>query len=87
MRYEELREQALSSSVDQRATWGLTLFLRRGLVAWMQAWPETSSPEPRSEEPARQQPEVAMHFSAQLRDQVVSVLVNMFLHKQEEVFA
>jgi hypothetical protein len=89
VRYEHLREHALNSSANQHSNWGLLLFLRRGLAAWMRAWPETSSPETRREEATREEPEERMRFCAELRDEVVSVLVNMVdmvLHKQQEVF-
>jgi len=84
-RYEQLREQALEQGCGGRG-WGLALFVRRGLVAWMRAWPETVSPRPRREQATREEPEQRMCLSAELRDEVVSVWVNMVLHKQEEVF-
>ena len=89
MRYEHLREQALNSSAGQHSKWGLLLFLRRGLAAWMRAWPQTSSPKTRRQEAVREEPEERMRFSDEVRDEVVSVLVNMVdlvLHKQQEVF-
>jgi hypothetical protein len=86
VRYEQLREQAMKPSTGQHGKWGLLLFLRHGLVAWMRAWPQTSSPE-RREEATRNEPEERMRFSTGVRDEVISVLVNMVLHKQEEVLA
>ena len=85
-RYEQLRGQALEQGCGGRG-WGLTLFLRRGLVAWMRAWPPTSSPNPARERATREEPEQRMRLSTELRDEVVSVWVDMVLHKQEEVFA
>jgi len=87
VRYEHLREQVLNPSAAQHSKWGLLLFLQRGLVAWMRAWPQTSAPEPRREKATPEEPEQRMRFSAELRDEVVSVLVNMVLRKQEEVLA
>ena len=55
----------------------------------MRAWPETSSGETRRDEATREEPEERMRFSAEVREEVVSVLVNMVdmvLHKQQEVF-
>ena len=85
VRYEQLRQQALDQG-GGRPGWGLTLFLRRGLVAWMRAWAQTPSLEPRSEQVKREEPEEKVHLSAELHDDVVSVWVNMVLHKQEEVW-
>ena len=85
-RYEQLRQQALEQGCGGRG-WGLALFLRRGLVAWMRAWPQTSSPKPPRELATPEEPEEKMRLSTELRDEVVSVWVNMVVHKQEEVFA
>jgi len=87
-RYEQLRQQA----VEQREGgggrgWGLTLFLRRGLAAWMRAWPQTSSATPPREQATPEEPEQRIRLSTELRDEVVSVWVDMVLHKQQEVFA
>lgn len=43
-RYEQLRRQALSNSVDGRAL-GWALFVRRGMADWMRAWSKTASCE------------------------------------------
>lgn len=86
VRYEQLRGQALEQGCGERG-WGLTLFLRRGLAAWMRAWPQTSSPKRPREPATREEPQEKMHLSTELRDEVVSVWVNMVLHKQEEVSA
>ena len=85
-RYEQLRQQALEPGCGERG-WGLTLFLRRGLVAWMRAWPATSSAKRQAEQARPQEPQERMCSCAELRNEVVSVWVNMVLHKQEEVFA
>ena len=85
-RYEQLRGQALEQGCGGRG-WGLTLLLRHGLVAWMRAWPPTSSPNPPREQATREEPERRMRLSTELRDEVVSVWVDMVLRKQEEVFA
>ena len=82
-RYEQLRCQALHEGCGSRG-WGLTLFLRRGLVAWMRAWPPVPSPEPQRQETRQGEPEDRLRFSAELRDEVVSVWVDMVLNQQEE---
>ena len=83
-RYEQLRHQAVEEGCGGRG-WGLTLFLRRGLVAWMRAWPQTSSPTRPREQDTREEPEKRMRLSTELRDEVVSVWVDMVLHTQQEV--
>lgn len=85
-RYEQLRQQALEQG-ERGPGWGLALFLRRGLVAWMRAWPPRSSAQPRREGAAREEPEERIRASTELRQEVVLVLVDMLLHKQEEVCA
>ncbi|MFZ4779394.1 MAG: hypothetical protein ACOYM3_28870 [Terrimicrobiaceae bacterium] len=44
-RYEELRQSAMAASnINQR---GLTLFLRHGMAAWMDAWHSLTEENPR----------------------------------------
>lgn len=83
-RYEELRRQVLQE--PDRGGWGRTLLLRRGLVAWMQAWPaednetrdETATKPPDSSTPAA--------LPAGLLEDLTQVLVNMiFEHRKEFV--
>jgi hypothetical protein len=38
-RYESLRTHALPDADVTDSGWGLALFMRRGTVAWMEAWP------------------------------------------------
>jgi len=38
-RYEDLRRRAHEEGGGIDGAWGLALFLRQGLRAWMQAWP------------------------------------------------
>lgn len=85
-RYEQLRQQALEQGCGGRG-WGLALFLRCGLVAWMRAWPQAPSPAKQGEAARREKPERQPHFSAELQDEVVSVWIDMVLNQQEEVFA
>ena len=65
--------------------WGLTLFLRRGLIAWMRAWPQAPPTEPRRERDRVEEPEKRLRFSADLRDELVSVWVSMVLQLHKEV--
>lgn len=85
-RYEHLRQQALEQGCGGRG-WGLAVFLRRGLVAWMRAWPQAPSPARRCEAAPQEEPEQQSRFSAELQDEVVSVWIDMVLNQEEEVFA
>ena len=66
--------------------WGLNLFMRRGLVAWMQAWPKPSGadlPAPQlvlSRAPPRT-------WSTSLSNQLVTVLANMVFTARQERWA
>ena len=76
-RYEKLRERAMVtlSSIDHAC--GYTLLIRRGLVAWMKAWPGPA------QEPTRDlgagSPAAALTIPSHLLDSAASVLVNMIL--------
>lgn len=85
-RYEQLRQQALEQGCGGRG-WGLNLFLRCGLVAWMRAWPSTPPPGRRGDESRQQEPKQGPRFSAELQHEVVLVWVDMVLHHQQEVCA
>jgi hypothetical protein len=72
--------------------WGLTLFLRRGMVAWMRAWPpEPSRPSDRSEEllkwipvsDEKESPEGV--FPPCLYRSVATLLTDMILEARQEV--
>jgi len=80
-RYEELRRQILAESEGRG--WGRALLLRRGLVAWMQAWPSDESAvpaTPKSAEPTA----AATTLPAELGGAITQVLVNMILDQAKE---
>ena len=63
-RYEEMRERAMakSSSIDHAR--GYALLIRRGLVAWMRAWPRPAQEpsaigSPAPEPPRSQSPRIS----------------------------
>lgn len=65
-------------------SWGLALFLRQGLSAWMYAWPQQVGPDPPVPQPAWPSipcPAVSPSFGPQL----VTVLANMILTARQEV--
>jgi hypothetical protein len=80
-RYEELRRQVLVE--PEGGGWGRALLLRRGLVAWMEAWP---SNEGASQEASKSsQPSVeAMTLPVGLCGEITRVLVNMILDQTKE---
>jgi hypothetical protein len=77
-RYESLRAAWLAWS----GGWGQGLFLRQGLVAWMQAWPvEHGSPPALLSESGK---EIAdCQLTDDLQRQVTGELVNIILHQHD----
>jgi hypothetical protein len=85
-RYEHLRQEALAGGSSD-GHWGLALFLRQGLVAWMRAGPLSPTP-PRSTgypwpPPDGNRPGLPSNLQAQL----ITVLVNMVVGPPQEVCA
>jgi len=61
---------------------GLTLFLRRGMTAWMEAWSECAG---NVEPAARLQPGVHETIPVDMRSQITTLLASMILSQQQEV--
>jgi hypothetical protein len=79
--YERLRHDALGSRSPADEGFGMALFLRRGMTAWMEAWSECASriePGPRSE------PWVDETIPADTRLQITVLLASMILCLQQE---
>lgn len=78
-RYEELRRRVMEEAGRLPRGPEVTVFVRQGLAAWMQAWPEEAScpiPLPATHESAR--------LPAGLYGDVTQLLVDMiFQHRQE----
>jgi hypothetical protein len=78
LHYEQLRRDALGRSSIGRV--GLTLFLRQGMAAWMQAcvggalWPARGSVPPNAANP----------LPADVRSQTAVILAGIILHSQPE---
>ena len=51
-RYEEMRKRAMAKSCSIDHSYGYALLIRRGLVAWMKAWPRPAQEPPRDPGPA-----------------------------------
>jgi len=82
--YERLRRDVLGSPSAGDEGFGLALFLRRGMTAWMEAWSECSSrvePGPRSE------PQVDETIPTNTRTQITALLAGMILYLQQEATA
>jgi len=60
---------------------GLALFLRRGMAAWMQAWSECTRPV---EPVTRSQPKVDETIPADMRSEITTLLAGMILCLQQE---
>lgn len=83
-RYEDLRRTATNEMWSASGSWGLTLFLRQGLLAWMHAWPQQVGPDPPAAKPTG--PSVpSSTVSSSLSTQLVTVLTNMILTARQEV--
>ena len=80
-RYEDLRRQVLE---DPAGTgWGRSLFVRRGLLSWMEAWPQENDRMPSSGVPAAQTAAGTPSLSSGLYREITQVLVNMILATKE----
>ena len=69
-------------------SWGLTLFTRQGMAAWMHAWPRQvgdDPPHPNSKPPLPSVPSTAL--PATLSGQLVTVLANMVFTARQEAVA
>lgn len=82
-RYEDLRNDVLHSLPEiGKQSQGLVLFLRQGMIGWLNAWSKCSPPhtvEDKKEEYAYQD------LPVDLRAQVANVLTNMTLNFCREV--
>lgn len=72
----------MSRSISGRQGWGLALFLRRGMTAWMQAWSECAG---NVEPPDRwAQSRVNEVIPMSMRSQLTTLLASMILSLQQE---
>jgi hypothetical protein len=85
-RYEDLRRGAVEGYAPARNSWGLTLFLRQGLVAWMHAWPRKhvikENPTGHHLGGSTIGP---LELAPSLRTQITLVLADMIFHRPQEV--
>jgi hypothetical protein len=81
IRYEDLRQQALSEFVESGPGLGLSLLVRQGMKSWIEAWSDCASnlvPKP----PIKMAP--ARSLPSDFRSEVVTILVGMVLHNRWE---
>ncbi len=76
-RYEEMRRQVVATSCASDYTYGYALLVRRGLIAWMKAWPRPAPESSRDSSSGRTVDDVTP--SSHLLQSAASLLVNMIL--------
>jgi len=81
-RYEDLRRRVMEEAGRLPRGPGVSMFVRQGLAAWMQAWPEEAPgpiPPPATHQPAQ--------LPAGLYADVIQLLVDMIFHHRQEALA
>ena len=81
-RYEDLRARVMQEAGRLPRGPGVTLFVRQGLAAWMQAWPDEAS-RPASPPAAR----APTQLPAGLYADITQLLVDMIFHHRQETLA
>jgi hypothetical protein len=80
-RYEDLRRQVLEEPAG--SGWGRCLFVTRGLLGWMEAWPPDNDHGPSAGVPAAQTAVERPSPPSGLHREMTRVLVNMILNTKE----
>lgn len=81
-RYEAVRQRALLVRHPDQSGWELALLMRRGVAAWMRAWPSADQSQSccrPSLLPSDACPATDVVLPASLCEQITSLLVNMIL--------
>jgi hypothetical protein len=86
-RYEDLRRTAVRGTGFADGSWGLALFMRRGLAAWMDAWPSPTgnTTAPGSTPPPGSASPVAV--PSPLSGPLVTILASMVFAARREACA
>ena len=82
MRYETVRRQAIEERHSLESGWELALLVRRGVVAWMRAWPAVEEPQTpchHADSCTNDSAAAQITIPSALCEQVTSVLVSMIL--------
>lgn len=66
-------------------SWGLALFLRQGLAAWMYAWPQQANRPAASAQPPPCDAPRPAGVPSSMAGQLVTVLANMVFTARQEV--
>jgi hypothetical protein len=90
VRYEAVRRQAIEERHSLENGWELALLVRRGVMAWMRAWPTMDEPttlhgpvDARTDEPQA----LPITIPSSVRDEMTSVLVSMILPQRSAPLA
>jgi len=80
-RYEAVRQRALLVKHPGQSGWELELLVRRGMAAWMRAWPaaDESQSSRQAVDAPRDHCPADVVLPGSLCDQITSVLVSMIL--------
>ncbi len=81
-RYEDLRRHALGGAPVTGGGLGLTLFLRKGMAAWMEAWRCCAS---RGEQGSPDAPSLADRVPLPVQTELVTILAAMAWHSVQEM--
>jgi hypothetical protein len=79
--YEQLRADALDPGEERVVTPGLALFLRRGMAAWIEAWPQAPERRVGTAPDNSDRPRLPLG----LRQQMSLILAGMILAQRQEV--
>ena len=80
-RYEDLRRQVLEDPAG--SGWGRSLFVRRGLLNWMEAWPLDNDRGPSTSVSAAQAEADTPSLSSGLYREMTRIFVDMILGTKE----
>jgi len=90
VRYEGVRRQAVQERHSLGNGWELALLVRRGVVAWMRAWPivdESQTPCPHAASLRGDSSAAPITIPSSVCDEITSVLVSMILPQRSAVLA
>jgi hypothetical protein len=76
-RYEQMRQQVVARACAIDHTYGYAMVVRRGLIAWMKAWPRPAPESPR--DPGFSHTVDCVAVPSHLLGSAASLLVNMIL--------
>lgn len=90
MRYEAVRRRAIEERHSLKNGWELALLVRRGVVAWMRAWPTVEEPPTlpdHADSRADDSQAAPITIPSYVCDEITSVLVSMILPKRSAPLA